>query len=293
MENGQTNTLTQDKTADGPRCLHAPRGQGSGFQGRRGDDQALSSICLARPAAPRPAPEPRWLREGSRQEAGIGPTSAGHGPLLTGGLSPPCSVGSICPGTQVGWGRVPGSAEPCSFPALCPQVRPQPLGGPRLDVRSVSSRGRMSSPDDRGVDAVSLSLRWTVWPRQPGNPCLGGWGGVQGPIWLGLRKQDPPGLCPAPGHLLRAEPQVPPCRGHGGPAAPSGDTETPDRQGGHSSVGTPGQALQWQLTLVRIPPKWNPGSHGWAEASGGPAGMAALQLDPVSQCPPRRLSPRP
>lgn len=201
MENGQTNTLTQDKTAGGPGCLHAPRGQGSGFQGRRGDDQALSSIRLARPAAPRPTPKPRWLREGSRQEAGIGPTSAGHAPLLTGGLSPLCFVGSICPGTQVGWGGVPGSAAPCSFPGLCPHVHPQdglraPPGGPHLDVRSVSAWSQMSSPDDRGVDAVSLSLRWTVLPRQPGIPRRGD----AGSNLAGPQEAGPPGAlsCPRP-----------------------------------------------------------------------------------------------
>lgn len=136
-----------------------------------------------------------------------------------------------------------------------------------------------------------MTAEWTLSASlSAGQSCPGSLespaGGMQGPIWLGLRKQDPPGLCPAPGHLLRAEPQVPPSRGHGGPTAPSGDTETPDRQGGHSSMGTAGQAIQWQLTLVHIPPKWNPSSHGRAEASGGPAGMAVLQIGHVSQCPP-------
>lgn len=133
---------------------------GQQVQGGSGDGQALPFPRSARPAAP--LPERRRLWEGSRRrQVGGGQAhfcwvhSSPHwGPLHT----------LLC-GLHLSWdaggvGRSPSVPHhPCGFPALCPHVRPQPLGCPHLDVPSVSSWGWMSSPDGHGVDAVSLSLR--------------------------------------------------------------------------------------------------------------------------------------
>lgn len=65
-----------------------------------------------------------------------------------------------------------------------------------------------------------------------------------------------------------------------GPLQPAVIPETPDRQGGHSSS-----------TLVCIPAERNPGSHGRAGASGGLAGMAALQPGRASPVPTMKAVP--
>lgn len=140
VENGRTNTLPRTRCwwAEYP-CAPST---GQQVQGRvEGDDQALPPTRSARPAAP--LPERRRLLGGA-----AGGRWGGAGPLLpTGallsslGASPHLALRAPSVlGCRWG-GRKPqcSAHHPCGFPALCPRVRPQPLGCPHLDMPSVSS----------------------------------------------------------------------------------------------------------------------------------------------------------
>lgn len=237
---------------------------GQQVQGGSGDDQALPPTRSARPAAP--LPERRRLWEGSRRRrvGGGRPTSAGCTPLLTGGLSTPCSAGSICPGMQVGWGGAPVFRTTRGFPALCPHVRPQPLGCPHLDMPSVSSWGWMSSPDGHGVDCQPLSpldsLAQAAWKPLPGGRRgQSGWASGSGTPLGSPGTPRPPPTGRASGPALR---------GHNGPAAASGDTRDPRQAGWALQLNT---CLHPSREESGLP--WAGRGLGWAGGHGrAPAG---------------------
>lgn len=229
----------------------------------------MPSICSARPALP-PAPRAEAALGGQQMAgAGVGPTSAGGAPLLTGGLSTPCPAGSICPGMQVRWGGAQGSAPPLWLPCPLPT---RPSTAPR-----VSSSGHaicfLLGPDKQP--------RWPWSGRcQPLSAGQSGPGSLESPAggsrgqsgWASGRVTLLGSVCPRP--PPPAEPQVPPSRGHGGLTTASGDSGDP-RQAG--------RALQ--LNTCLHPSRAESCSHGWAEASGGPAGMAVLQPGRASPVP--------
>ena len=188
------------------RVLLVDGAAGSGWVGGRPGlaFHLLSQACTA-PRPPSGGGSGTAADGGGRGRAHFcwGCSSPHRGPLHT----------LLC-GLHLSWdagevGRSPRLPHhPCGFPAFCPHVRPQPLGCPHLDMPSVSSWGQISSPDGHGVDAVSLSLRWTVWPRQPGNPRPGGAGGSlagpqeEGLLWA-LSCPRPPSLGRASGPALQ------------------------------------------------------------------------------------------
>lgn len=189
----------------------------------------MSSIRLARPAPPPRA----QAAQGGQQAGGWGRahfcwagSSPHQGPLHTLRRLPlSWDAGGV--------GRSPRVPHhPCGFPALCPHVHPQSLGCPRLDRPSVSSWDQIRSPDgcrSRRRQPLPLldSLAQAAWKPPPV--------GVQGAVWLGLRKRDPSGLCPAQAtpswQSLRSRPPGDTV----GPPHTVVTTETPDRQGGHPS----------------------------------------------------------
>lgn len=141
-------------------CPRAPRRRGSRF--REGRGTARPCLSPAQPGLQPPCPS----AGGSGRAAGGGRWGGGQAHFCWVHSSPHWGpLHTLLCGLHLSWdaggvGRSPSVPHhPCGFPALCPHVRPQPLGCPHLDVPSVSSWGWMSSPDGHGVDAVSLSLR--------------------------------------------------------------------------------------------------------------------------------------
>ena len=154
------------------RVLRVDGAAGSGRVGGRPDlaFHLLSQACTA-PRPPSRGGSGRAADGGGRGRAHFcwGRSSPHRGPLHT----LPCGLHLSWDAGEVG--RSPRVLHhPCGFPALCPHVRPRPLGCPRLDMPSVSSWGQISSPDGRGVDAVSLSpldsLAQAAWKAPPAGP---------------------------------------------------------------------------------------------------------------------------
>lgn len=244
------------------RVLHVDRAAGSGRVGGR---PGLASHPLSQACSP-PA----------RAQAALGGQQAAAG---GGGQAHFCWVHSsphwgplhtlLC-GLHLSWdaggvGRSPSVPHhPCGFPALCPHVRPQPLGCPHLDVPSVSSWGWMSSPDGHGVDCQPLSpldsLAQAAWKPLPGGRRgQSGWASGSGTPLGSPGTPRPPPTGRASGPALR---------GHNGPAAASGDTRDPRQAGWALQLNT---CLHPSREESGLP--WAGRGLGWAGGHGrAPAG---------------------